>query len=48
MWGKGKGIDLWSLMLMLMHFKHYVGFSFTRDIPRPIQMDFVTGKLQMF
>lgn len=32
MWGKGKGIDL---LLLLTHFRHLVGFSFTCDFLRP-------------
>lgn len=46
MWGKGKGIDLLSLFLVCV--KHSVGFSFTWDFVRHIQMIFVTGKLQIF
>lgn len=41
MWGKGKGIDLLSLLHVL--FKHSVDFSFTWDFVRPIQTDFMTG-----
>lgn len=44
--GKGKGIDL--LSLLLMHFKHCVGFAFTWGFVRPILMDFMTGKLNIF
>lgn len=44
--GKGKGIDL--LSLLLVHFKHSVGFAFTWGFVRPVLMHFMTGKLQIF
>lgn len=44
--GKGKGIELSSLLLV--HFKHSVGFAFTWGFVRPILIDFMTGKLKIF